>query len=203
MLNIKIVYQRKVHKLPTKIGSYQEIIEAIKTLYPQIKEVHLFTNINPSEPDGFEEINCEPALTFLKKMYQQFGWPTIKFLVLENLNDLSQLKNSMDLLNQSQIFSDKSNYLDQPKINKAIQKQEIDSQQNEKIQQNLIQLIDNRLRFYNLIGNSNQDNEMILKARKLSHRFTQYSYEWILDFVKQQGNYVSYEHLAELLSENQ
>lgn len=77
MSNIKIVYQRKVHKLPAKISSYQEIIETIKSIYPKIKEVHLFTIINPSrdlkyflaDPDGIEEINCESTLSLLKRMY--------------------------------------------------------------------------------------------------------------------------------------
>ncbi|CAD8125080.1 unnamed protein product [Paramecium sonneborni] len=203
MLNIKIVYQRKVHKLPPKIKSYQEIVEAIMSLYPQIKKVYLYAIIKPSDPNGAEEITCELALNYLKKMYNQMGWPTIKLLVLENQNDQNQLRNSIDLLNQSQMILDKSNYLDKSNINKTTQKQVNDYRQDEKLKQILVQIIDERLRFYNLLGSSNNENEMIVKAKRLSEVFNQYSYDWILEFVKQQGPCSSYEKLVSLLTENQ
>ncbi|CAK67108.1 unnamed protein product (macronuclear) [Paramecium tetraurelia] len=218
MSNIKIVYQRKVHKLPPKVTTFQEIVETIKTLYPQIKEVHLFTIINPSrkltyllgEPDGIEEINCDLALTFLKKMYKQMKWPTIKLLVVENLNDETQLRNSMDLLNQSQIILDKSNYQDQPNNNKQVleqnskvpQKQVIDYKKDEKLKQAIVQIIDERLNHYNLLNAKDQETIIITqKAKKLSQMFTQYPENWLFDFVKQSGAHQSEEHLVSLLTE--
>ncbi|CAD8201314.1 unnamed protein product [Paramecium pentaurelia] len=202
MSNIKIVYQRKVHKLPPKITSHQEIIETIKSIYPQIKEVHLYTIINPTEPDGIEEINCDLNLTLLKKLYKQMGWPTIKLLVVENLNDENQLRNSMDLLNQSQIMLDKSNYQDQSNINKVQQKQVIDYRKDEKLKQIIIQTIDERLMYHNLLNPKKQDTDMIEKVKQLSQIFTQYSYDWLFEFVKQQGANQSYEQLISLLTEN-
>ncbi|CAD8204432.1 unnamed protein product [Paramecium pentaurelia] len=203
MSNIKIVYQRKVHKLPQKITSYQEIVETIKSIYPQIKEVHLFTIINPTVPDGIEEINSDLSLIFLKKMYKQMGWPTIKLLVLENENDEKQIQNSLDLLNQSTVILDQSNYQDKPKIDKAPQKQVNDYRNDEKIKQTLIQIIDERLRYHNLLNSNQQENELITKTKQLSQVLTQYSYDWLLEFVKQQGAYLSYEHLLSLLTKNQ
>ncbi|CAD8112356.1 unnamed protein product [Paramecium primaurelia] len=202
MSNIKIVYQRKVHKLPPKIKSHQEIIDTIKSIYPQIKEVHLYTIINPTEPDGIEEINCDLNLTLLKMLYKQMGWPTIKLLVVENQNDENQLRNSMDLLNQSQIMLDKSNYQDQSNINKVQQKQVIDYRKDEKLKQIIIQTIDERLMYYNLLNPKKQDTEMIEKVKQLSQIFTQYSYDWLFEFVKQQGANQSYEQLISLLTEN-
>ncbi|CAD8209182.1 unnamed protein product [Paramecium octaurelia] len=210
MSNIKIVYQRKVHKLPQKVRTFQEIVETIKTLYPALKEVHLFTIINPSEPDGIEEINCDLALTFLKKMYQQMKWPTIKLLVVENLNDENQLRNSMDLLNQSQIILDKSNYQDQPNNNKQLveqnskvpQKQVIDYRQDEKLKQTIVQIIDERLNHYNLLNQKDQETVIITqKAKKLSQMFIQFPEDWLFDFVKQQGAHQPEEHLVSLLTE--
>ncbi|CAD8182623.1 unnamed protein product [Paramecium octaurelia] len=212
MSNIKIVYKRKVHKLPAKVSNYQEIVETIKTIYPQLKEVHLFTIIDPTDPNGIEEINCDFSLSFLKKLYKQMGWPTIKLLVVENEKDENQIKNSMDLLNQSTIVLDQSNYQqNKPNIEKEIgnvkakepQKQVNDYKKDEKLKQTLIEIIDERLRYHKLLISNTQETDMIEKAKQLSQIFPQQPQDQLLEFVKQQGSNLSLEELALLLTQNQ
>ncbi|CAK92308.1 unnamed protein product (macronuclear) [Paramecium tetraurelia] len=220
MSNIKFVYQRKVHKLPAKVQNYQEIVETIKTIYPQLKEVHLFTIINPSRdlnlfldhPIEIEEINCDFGLTFLKKLYKQMRWPTIKLLLLENEKDENQIKNSIDLLNQSTIILDQSNYQStKPKTEQEIenlkareqQKQVNDYKKDEKLKQTLIEIIDERLRYHKLLNSNTQETDMIEKAKQLSQIFPYQPQDQLLEFVKHQGSNLSLDKLASLLTQNQ
>ncbi|CAD8190005.1 unnamed protein product [Paramecium pentaurelia] len=167
MLNLKIVYQQKIHKLPSSVVSYQDIINAVKKLYPNLCQFYLFTIIPQFEE--IEEINCEFSFSFLKKIYKKEGWTTIKFLVLEdkNLNNLNA--ESLNMLNQSSMIINNSK-IDQNQISQ-LNKNQIKIQESQKkleyskdeiLKETVNNILDQRLRQYGLIKKKIIITEQIL-----------------------------------------
>ncbi|CAD8098127.1 unnamed protein product [Paramecium primaurelia] len=109
MSNIKFIYLKKIHKVPSNVTHYYDLIETIKNTYKQLNQIHLFAIINPQNPEAVTEINSDVTFLQLKLFYHQQGWPSIKLLVTETQNYQEILKDSWNLLNQSIIITDKKN----------------------------------------------------------------------------------------------
>ncbi|CAD8118420.1 unnamed protein product [Paramecium sonneborni] len=157
MLNIKIIYKTKIHKLPPSVESYQDIIYSIKKLYPNLNQPYLFAIIPYIEE--IEEINCESDFSFLKKIYSQEGLTTVKLLVSEDRNQNNFNIESLNMLNQSISITNRSR-VEQNKIQQQsnqrikIQEQEqckFDYSKDEDLKQVVTNILDQQLRHYGLI----------------------------------------------------
>ncbi|CAD8195105.1 unnamed protein product [Paramecium pentaurelia] len=107
MSNIKYIYLKKIHKVPSNITNYYNLIETIKNTNKQLKNIYLFAIINPEKPDILTEINSDVTFQQLKIVYQQQGLPSIKLLVTETQNYQEILKDCQDFLNQSIVTTEK------------------------------------------------------------------------------------------------
>ncbi|CAD8191729.1 unnamed protein product [Paramecium octaurelia] len=156
MQNLKIVYQQKMHKLPSSVVTYQDIIDAVKKIYPNLSQFYLFTIIPQFQE--IEEINCEFSFSFLKKIYKNEGWITIKFLVLEdkNLNNLnaqslSVLNQSSMIINSSRLDQTQYSQLNQTRIKIEEIKQKVDYAKDEKLKEQVKKILDEKLKEYGLV----------------------------------------------------
>ncbi|CAD8124116.1 unnamed protein product [Paramecium sonneborni] len=180
MSNIKFIYQKKIHKVPSNVTNYYNLVETIKNSYKTLTNIYLFAIINPENPDLVTEINSDVTFQKLKVAYHKQGWTSIKLLVTENENYQDVLKQSWNLLNQSVVSTEKKNQdastLVQPniqdqqqqfvpqfenmstqakvqKFDNAQNTNQIDFRNNEQLKQLINEIIDQKLKELGLLKN--------------------------------------------------
>ncbi|CAD8191765.1 unnamed protein product [Paramecium octaurelia] len=185
MSNIKYIYLKKIHKVPTSITNYYNLVDTIRNTYKQLQDIYLFAIINPQNPEALTEINSDVTFQQLKLIYHQLGWPSIKLLVTENKNYEEALKDSWNLLNQSIVMTEKKNQdastLTQPSkqdqgqqmvpffdnMGTQVKVQQIDNgqntnkfdfQNNEQLQQLIDEIIDQKLKELGLLKDEDKFN---------------------------------------------
>ncbi|KAM3130313.1 hypothetical protein pb186bvf_017609 [Paramecium bursaria] len=100
-MNIKIVFNKKIHKLSAKYQTYDQVIQAIILLYPQLKDgLHLFISLNPQ--DQPIEITSDYIFSTVQKLYKENGWDGVKLLVKDK-NSANLNEDDLNVLSQSLI----------------------------------------------------------------------------------------------------
>ncbi|CAD8138072.1 unnamed protein product [Paramecium pentaurelia] len=162
-MNIKVVFENKIHLLPASLNNFNQIKENIKCLYPKLrKNFEIYTQVLPKQTPF--KINNEDHFNQLKQLY---GHLKFKFIIKNSQQDHLE-QEEIQALNQSIIAQYNNGDKQLQDIHQNFN--DINTKSNQQIQQSnieklIIELVDQRLEFFGLIK---QEIQPIFKM-KIEH----------------------------------
>ncbi|CAK78617.1 unnamed protein product (macronuclear) [Paramecium tetraurelia] len=154
-MNIKVVFENKIHKLPSSVNTFNQIIENIRLLFPNKlrKNFEIYTQALPKQTPF--RINDEDHFNELKQLY---GHMKLKFIIKKSYED-SLEQEEIQALNQSILiqYKDSDQQLQEGYKNfEIINKKSNEQNQQCNMEQLVNQLVDERLEYHGLLQTKTQ-----------------------------------------------